>query len=104
MMKIYILNIILLIILSIIKVLDIILTIIGLNIENVIESNLLGFNIFSILLYLGLMPIIFIGIYLSRNIKIGLIGFIIIIGFSIIIGIYVLINNITIIKEFSNNI
>jgi len=96
-MKIYKISIALWIILFIFKIFDIILTIIGLKIPNVIESNILGFNVFSIFLYLSSIPMIFIGIYLSRNIKIGLIGFIIIIGFTIVIGIYVLINNITII-------
>jgi len=99
-MKLYTLNYIFLIILSIIKGFDIILTIIGLKIKNIIESNLLGFNIFSIIIYLSLLPILSIGIYLSKNIKFGLITFIIIIGFSIIVGIYILINNITIIIKY----
>ena len=99
-MKLYILNYIFLSILSIIKGFDIILTIIGLKIKNIIEFNPLGFNIFSIIICLSLLPILSIGIYLSKNIKFGLIGFIIIIGFSIIVGIYVLINNISIIYKY----
>ena len=95
--KYYKISIILLGVLLILKIVDIITTIYGLKIEGVKELNPLGFNLFSLILYSSLFPVLFIGIYLSRNIKIGLIGFIIIISFSIFIGIYVLINNIKII-------
>lgn len=95
--KYYKINIVLLGALLILKIVDIITTIYGLKIKGVKELNPLGFNLFSLILYSSLFLILFISVYLSRNIKIGLIGFIIIISFSIFIGFLVVINNIRII-------
>ena len=90
--------IILLGILLIIRIIDIIMTIYGLKIEGIIEGNILGFNLFSLILYSILFPITLFGIYLSKEIKTGLILFIIIISFSCIIGFFVITNNINIIR------
>jgi len=95
--KYYKISIVLLGVLLTLKIVDIITTIYGLKIGGVKELNPLGFSLFSLILYLSLVLVLFIGIYLSRNIKIGLIGFIIIISFSIFIGFFVLVNNIKII-------
>jgi len=97
--KYYKISIVLLGVLLTLKIVDIITTIYGLKIEGVKELNFLGFNIFSLILYSSLFTVLFIGIYLSRNIKNGLIGFIIIISFSIFIGFFVISNNIKIICD-----